>query len=73
MVTYASQFADVYRNGKTESEKKDAEDRLGDHRQHTADEGDELTVGVDDRDGGTQGLSVEFGLCHGEHPLRVQM
>ena len=29
MVTYASQFADVYRNGKTESAKKDAEDRLG--------------------------------------------
>ena len=27
MVTYASQFADIYRNGKTESAKKDAEDR----------------------------------------------
>jgi hypothetical protein len=29
MVTYASQFADIYRNGKSESAKKDAEDRLG--------------------------------------------
>jgi alkylation response protein AidB-like acyl-CoA dehydrogenase len=29
MVTYASQFADVYRAGKTEAAKKTAEDRLG--------------------------------------------
>jgi hypothetical protein len=29
MVTYASQFADVYRAGKTEASKKTAEDRLG--------------------------------------------
>ena len=29
MVTYASQFADIYRNGKSEEAKKEAEDRLG--------------------------------------------
>ena len=29
MVPEASQVADGYRNGKTDSEKKDAEDRLG--------------------------------------------